>query len=617
MAKPADPSSVANADVFEPTHYHCDFDIVFEEKRVSGTERLTVKKRVEHEANELVLDSHDIDVKQILVDDDGIPLKFDIRPFTKYGSALHISLPESLRRRDELTLVITFVAGSGNAFDWLKKEQTAGKKLPYLYTQGQSVLNRTFFPCFDSPAVKSTWSATVKIAAEFNVVMSASHWTPSVKLPDGRLEYRFDMKISVPVYLVALAAGDIVSAPIGPRSRVWTEPCMLDKAQNEFDGVTEEYIKTGERLFGPYVWDRYDLLVMPPSFPYGGMENPCLTFVTPTLLVGDRSLTDVVMHEISHSWFGNLVTNGSWSEFYLNEGFTMYAQRRICTELLGKDYTCLEAATGIALLKRDLEHLEPNLTRLRVILSPDVDPDDTYCETPYEKGFCFVSYLRSLTDSDETFDAFLRAYVQKFQYKSVLSDDLFKFFFEYFPHLKGVESTEGFEFSRWLDTPGSPPYYPDLSAGESLTKPAEKLAAYWLGKLPEEEKPDVGALEKWPTYQKLHFLDQLLVEVSVPAQTLATLATTYPFISGTHNAEIRLRWSQITIKGNYTDDFFNVKAFLLSQGKQKYTIPIYRELVNGSAEAKKLALEAYEETKNLIHAQVRERIERLLDDMKK
>eukprot|EP00118_Oscarella_pearsei_P025384 m.308098 g.308098 ORF g.308098 m.308098 type:complete len:624 (+) comp43375_c0_seq1:87-1958(+) len=616
-----DPSSVANGNCFAPVHFHLDFSVDFEKKRITGTEELTIKKVCQGEVQEVILDYYALEVKHIQ-SEGGTQLQFTVKDFTKYGSALHIQLTDELQRQDEFKLAIAFEAGSGLAFDWLTKEQTAGKKLPYLYTQGQSVLNRTFFPCFDSPAIKCTWSSTVRVALDFTVVMSASDWTPAKKITaNGQewLEYYFHMKIPVPVYLLALAVGDITSAEIGPRSRVWTEPCLLDKAQSEFKGVTEEYIQTGERLFGPYVWNRYDLLVMPPSFPYGGMENPCLTFVTPTLMVGDRSLTDVVMHEISHSWFGNLVTNGSWSEFYLNEGFTMYAQRRICTELLGKAYTCLEAATGKALLLQDLNILDPNLTRLRVLLTPDVDPDDTYCETPYEKGFCFVSYLKSLTKSDEEFDDFLKAYVQRFQYKSVLSEDLFAFFFEYFPHLKGVESREGFEFDRWLDTPGIPPYFPDLSAGESLTKPAEALAAHWLGHaLPDGgEKPDLMALEEWPTYQKLHFLDQLLNEASVPVETLSALARKYSCISETHNAEIRLRWSQITVNGNYVEGFPDVRKFLLEQGKQKYTIPIYRAMVTGSPEAKTLAKDSFAASRHLLHSQVRERVQKLLAEAEK
>jgi aminopeptidase B len=450
----------------------------------------------------VILDCQDIDIHKVNVGEKD--LSFTIKSFRKYGSALHIKLTDDLQNSSPLKLSVNFTSGSGAGLCWLDPIQTAGKTMPYLYSQGQAVLNRSFFPCMDSPSVKSTWSAAIKVPKGFNVVMSASHWEPPKQL-DDQLECHFNMDIKVPVYLVALAVGDIASKEIGPRSRVWTEPCLLDQAQYEFQEHTEKFISTGERLFGPYVWTRYDILVMPPSFPFGGMENPCLTFVTPTLLVGDRSLVDVIMHEISHSWFGNLVTNASWSEFFLNEGLTMYAQRRICTEILGKEFTCLEAATGKAILMQDLKQFGEghNFTKLHVDLDPEDDPDDTYNEIPYEKGYCFVSYLRSLVRSDDEFDGFLKAYVQKYAYKSVVSSDFLSTFLEHFPHLKGIENKEGFEFDRWLNTPGTPVYFPDLSPGETLTKPAEALAKHWAksASSPGSKPVDSEDVRKWHTYQ--------------------------------------------------------------------------------------------------------------------
>ncbi|EPQ20361.1 Aminopeptidase B [Myotis brandtii] len=409
---------------------------------------------------------------------------------------------------------------------WLAPEQTAGKEKPFVYTQGQAVLNRAFFPCFDTPAVKCTYSALIQVPDGFTAVMSADTWER--RGPHG---FFFRMSHPIPSYLVALAIGDLASAEVGPRSRVWAEPCLVEAARQEYDGVIEEFLAAGEKLFGPYVWGRYDVLFMPPSFPFGGMENPCLTFVTPCLLAGDRSLADVIIHEISHSWFGNLVTNANWSEFWLNEGFTMYAQRRISTRLFG------------------------------------VDPDDTYNETPYEKGFCFVSYLAHLVGDQDQFDRFLQAYVKEFKFQSILADDLLEFYLEYFPELKQrkVDAIPGFEFDRWLNTPGWPPYLPDLSPGDALMKPAEELAQLWAA--PELDMPAIEAVAigSWKTYQLVYFLDKVLQKSPLPPGNVKKLGELYPKISGARNAELRLRWGQIVLRNDLQEDFGKVKDFLQSQ----------------------------------------------------
>ncbi|XP_048244876.1 aminopeptidase B-like [Haliotis rufescens] len=373
---------------------------------------------------------------------------------------------------------------------------------------------------------------------------------------------------------------------------------------------------------------------MPPSFPYGGMENPCLTFVTPCLLVGDKSLTDVVIHEISHSWFGNLVTNATWGDFWLNEGFTMFAQRRIMEEILGRPYTCLEAGTGLALLRLHMDHTGEDhpFNKLKVVIEPGVDPDDTYNETPYEKGYCFVSYIN------------VRA-------TSVVASDTLEYFLQYFPDLKEqkADQREGLEFDRWLNTPGWPPYVPDLSAGKELTEPAEQLADALAGETTEVQhditfprscsfpcllcflQESFLDISSWKSYQLLHFLKKLLEKSALKAETLAAIAEKYPHLARSHNAEICLRWAQICIKNDYQPAFPDIKDFLhlfpslceeffvrgfgcnrilyswtlrTVPGKQKYTLPIYKALMKGSDAAKTFASTVYGETKDQLHVQV-------------
>ncbi|KAK1327930.1 hypothetical protein QTO34_012351 [Cnephaeus nilssonii] len=622
-ARVEDVASASSFRDFEVLHLHLDLRAEFASRTLSGTAVLDLRCRVPAGAAELRLDSHpslEVTAAALRRGPPGPgeppgpeePVSFRTRPFARYGCALCLSLPQPLPAGERFQVLLAYRVGdAGPGVCWLAPEQTAGKEKPFVYTQGQAVLNRAFFPCFDTPAVKCPYSALVQVPEGFTAVMSADTWER--RGPHG---FFFRMSHPIPSYLVALAIGDLVSAEVGPRSRVWAEPCLVEAAREEYDGVIEEFLAAGEKLFGPYVWGRYDVLFMPPSFPFGGMENPCLTFVTPCLLAGDRSLADVIIHEVSHSWFGNLVTNASWSEFWLNEGFTMYAQRRISTRLFGAAYTCLEAATGRALLRQhmDVTGEEHPLNKLRVKIEPGVDPDDTYNETPYEKGFCFVSYLAHLVGDQDQFDRFLKAYVNEFKFQSIMADDLLEFYLEYFPELKmrKVDAIPGFEFDRWLNTPGWPPFLPDLSPGDALMKPAEELAQLWAA--PELNVPAIEAVDiaPWKTYQLVYFLDKVLQKSPLPPGNVRKLGAMYPKVSGARNAELRLRWGQIVLKNDLQEDFGKVRDFLQSQGKQKYTLPLYHAMVGGSEAARALAKETFAATAAQLHSNVVHYVQQIL-----
>ncbi|XP_048354315.1 aminopeptidase B isoform X2 [Sphaerodactylus townsendi] len=624
-----DAASACSADAFQLRHLHLALRVAFDPPggsgRLQGSVRLQLTCLRDHAA-EVVLDSH----PSVQVESAGLappgsrcggdgseepgelrPLAFQSRPFATYGSALHITLPEPLTCGDTVVLEVAYRAGGGPGISCLDVHQTAQKERPLLYTSGFPVLNRSFFPGFHTPAVKSTYSARIQVPDGFTAVMSAITWENK---KDNT--FLFKMPQPIPSYLVALVVGDIVSAEVGPRSRVWAEPCLIEAAKKEYNGVIEEFLTTGEKLFGPYVWERYDVLFMPPSFPFGGMENPCITFVTPCLLAGDRSLADVIIHEISHSWFGNLVTNAHWGEFWLNEGFTMYAQRRITTEIYGAAYTCLEAATGRALLRQHMDNTGEDhpLNKLRVSIEPGVDPEDTYNETPYEKGYCFVSYLAHLVGDQIKFDAFLQAYVNQFKFQSITADDALEFYLKYFPELKkkGVDTIPGFEFDRWLNTPGWPPYLPDLSPGEALMKPAEKLAELWVS--PDHNMESIKAMDisAWKTFQLVYFLDKVLEKSPLPDGNVEKMSNLYPKISRAQNAELRLRWCQILLKNNHYAEFDKVKDFLHSQGKQKYTLPIYRAMVSGSETARAMAVKTFSATEPQLHVNVQNYVKKIL-----
>ncbi|XP_078276838.1 aminopeptidase B-like [Rhinoraja longicauda] len=610
-----DAATASSCDDFSVRHLHLELRVEFDRRRLAGRAVLQLGF-LRPEQRLLRLDTHpSLSVEAVRarygIGTPAQTLEHRTRPFTTYGSVLELTLPGPCDPAEPLEVTIDYTTGDGPGVVWLNPEQTAGKVKPYLFTQGQAVLNRSFFPCFDTPAVKSTYSASIKVPEGFTAVMSATEWEHDKK----ENVFHFKMRQPIPAYLIALAVGDIVSAEVGPRSRVWTEPCLLDAAKEEFNGVIEEFLTVGEKLFGPYVWGRYDLLFMPPSFPFGGMENPCLTFVTPCLLAGDRSLANVIIHEISHSWFGNLVTNANWGDFWLNEGFTMYAQRRISTEVYGAEYTCLEAATGRALLRKHMDNTGENhpLNKLKVKIEHGIDPDETYNETPYEKGFCFVSYLAHLVGDQNKFDAFLRAYVEKFKFKSIVAEDTLNFYLDYFPELKkqDVEKRPGFEFDCWLNTPGWPPYLPDLSSGDTLMKPAESLASLWFAAELNMDAIKAVDLCSWKTYQIIHFLDKLLEKSPLPPGNTEKLAEMYPNISKSKNAELRFRWVQIVVRNNYEDAFDELRDFLQSQGKQKYTVPLYQAMWTETEGTRKLAQEIFATTGNQLHQNVQNFVKKI------
>uniref|UniRef100_A0A803YQF4 Peptidase M1 leukotriene A4 hydrolase/aminopeptidase C-terminal domain-containing protein n=1 Tax=Meleagris gallopavo TaxID=9103 RepID=A0A803YQF4_MELGA len=471
---------------------------------------------------------------------------------------------------------------------WLDPELTYGNAKPFVFTQGHSVCNRSFFPCFDTPAVKCTYSATVKAPAGMQVLMSA---TQSTFLEDKEV-YQFYMEYPVPAYLVALVAGDLIHADIGPRSRVWAEPCLLPTAISKLSGMVERWLTAAESLYGPYIWGRYDIVFLPPSFPIVAMENPCLTFIISSIL------------EIAHSWFGNAVTNATWEEMWLSEGLATYAQRRITTETYGAAFTCLETAFRLDALHRQMKLLgEDNpVSKLQVKLEPGVNPSNLMNLFTYEKGYCFVYYLSQLCGDPGRFDSFLRAYIEKYKFTSVVAQDLLDSFLNFFPDLKEqcVESKAGLEFERWLNATGPPLAEPDLSQGSSLTRPVETLFKLWTTEpLDFDAAASSADLTKWRTFQTVLFLDRLLDG------------------SPLRHGEYSVRTVE---KYSWNDKYINrptlpwcyliLSSFPFLQMSRMYTIPLYEDLCTGTL--KSFALEIFYQTQNQLHPNLRKTIQQIL-----
>ncbi len=419
--------------------------------------------------------------------------------------------------------------------------------------------------------------------------MSANEFSDPVEsLGSAVRSFKFTQNTPIPSYLIALGVGNLECKAIGPRSRVWCEPEVLERAAWEFADA-ESFLAAGEKISGfPYIWGRYDVLLLPPSFPYGGMENPCLTFLTPSLLTGDRSLVDVLAHEIAHSWTGNLVTAANWQHFWLNEGFTMFLERKIIASLHGNNEALRQfnAICGLADLKEAVEQF--GVDSPATLLVPDLtstDPDDVFSSVPYEKGHTFLAFLEELVGGPTVFEPFFRNYISRFAYKSITSDEFISIFTEHFPAVS-------VDWKAWLHTPGHPPHIPNYD--RSLMVPCECLLE---GILVKTESTQPAAFSQLSLDQKLVFLDLLAARIktaeNVP-EILHQLDVGFD-LNRESNVEICLRWYLLALRAGYTASSVPSAAlsFITQHGRMKYNRPIYREFYKLGDEFRQQATETF------------------------
>lgn len=480
-------------------------------------------------------------------------------PFTVYpeelvrGARLGLELPLGC----EAVRITYSTSPTASALQWLAPAQTLGQREPFLFSQCQAIHARSVVPLQDSPRHRMTYRVRWRVPKALKVVMAASH----VDRQEEGVEAveRFAMREPVPPYLFAFAVGELVSRDVSPRTRVWAEPGMVEAAAAEFSQV-EAMMEVAEALFGPYDWERFDLLTMPPSFPYGGMENPRLTFVTPTLVVGDRSLVDVVAHELAHSWTGNLVTNANAEHFWLNEGFTVYAERRIIEALHGEEAMVLSAALGRRALDeavREFSH-RPELTRLRTKLD-GVDPDEAFSVVPYEKGFLFLVRLEQEVGRPR-FEAMLKAYLGAHRFQAVETGDFLDAVEAAFPGLLAKVSAE-----QWIDGHGVPADAPVFRS--------ERLAVVEaLGTTPPEE----SLAARWTPVEWVLWLDRL--PRSLTAEALASLDARFDFTHA-RNSEVAVAWLKLAVAADYRAAFGRLEELLGSVGRMKYLRPLYGALM--------------------------------------
>jgi leukotriene-A4 hydrolase len=508
-----DPNSLSNIDKIKINHISIQLTVDFFKKMLIGFVDLSLEI-LENNTQEIILDTKNLTIHKIIEPSTGKDLKYSFKEeHPIFGKPLHISLPKIFNKGEIVQNVIRIEYNSNpdsSAIQWLEPSQTAGKKYPYLFTQCQAIHCRTFIPCQDAPSVKATYDAIIKVQSPLTAVMSAiSLNNDNIKIDEhGMRIFQFKQDIPMSSYLIALAVGELEYREIGPRTRIWSEKSMVDLGAYEF-AETETFLKIGEELLGPYVWQRYDILLLPPSFPYGGMENPCLTFVTPTLLAGDRSNADVIAHEISHSWTGNLVTNKTWEHFWLNEGMTVYTERKIYGKLYGEKMRHFKSMIGWKCLMDSINEFgkENPLTALVPKLE-GIDPDDAFSSVPYEKGFCFLFYLENLVGM-ENFEKFLKSYIYKFKFDCITSELFKEYFLSYFSNFD-QKILNSIDWSAWYFTPGLPIIIPKFD--ETLSNMSKLLAKKWI----EGDNQEILTfnIQNWTAGQIVLFLDELLLSVN-------------------------------------------------------------------------------------------------------
>ena len=605
---PIDVSSFANLAEVTTESYHLDLFIDFSSRKLTGS--ILLKMRSLKDGLSFVdLDSKLLKIKSVSYKDQKIPFSLLKVPNGQaLGEKLNIVLPEKLKSQTVFALNIEYETEDSqeeSALNWLEPSQTLGKKLPYFYTQSEPIYSRTIAPMQDSPSVKSTYSAHIKVAKEFNVFMSAQKTAQS---NDENYSYHeFKQVVPIPSYLLALISGNIKLKSLSERTGVITEPEDLERCATELEEI-DRFIQTIENYLFEYGWGPYNVVVLPPSFPYGGMENPMLTFVNPTVITGDKSNIDVVIHEIAHSWSGNLVTCKNWTHFWLNEGITVFLERKAVKELYGEKRFQLDALMeniGLkeAILRYGVDH---NFTSLSPDFSKLENPDDAFSTIPYEKGFQFMTFLENLI-GEENMRTFLRLFMRKFSFKSVTSEDFEKTFKEFVKEKlgkKGDELLKKVNWDEWLRKPGFPPVPLGFQVREY-----EQCVSLAENFLVAEESVIIESYHQYDLTLKKVFLKNLFEKFEVIPKERMKLLLERLNLNEEKNKEVTGIWCRIVVKNKFFENLKFVEEFLETTGRMKFVKPIFADLKQADPN---LAREIYEKKKNLYHSITRGLLQKLL-----
>ena len=506
----------------------------------------------------LFLDSYKIELKEARANDRELAWEFDEKDEV-LGERLHL---KGFAGESKFTLTFR-TSPEARALQWLNASQTAGGQLPFLFSQCQAIHARSIFPCQDTPSVRFTYSAEVEVPQGLVAAMAAEQIGIDEGAGNGSIVFRFRMPQPIPSYLFALAVGNLHFRELGPRTGIHAEPEILDAAAWEFE-ENETKIIEAEKLLGPYLWERYDLLILPPTFPYGGMENPRLTFLTPTAILGTRGMTSLITHELAHAWTGNLVTNATWQDFWLNEGWTTYAETRITEVLEGKDAVDLHSAFNekqlIAIMER--VGIDSPLTQLKLPAEKDADSFTT--SIPYYKG-CFFLQQCEYAVGRERFDAFIQKYMASFQFQSLTTEAFLDFLKAELP-----EVFEKVDVHQWIYERGMPEVW-HRPQSPLFNEVQRVLDDYARGIKPTREQ-----IQGWHRYQILSFLQGLPHRISVEdCQYFDDILE----LDKWNDVAFYSFFYILSIVSGYEAILPRVEEFMGKIGRMLYVLPIMRAMI--------------------------------------
>ncbi|KAI1492522.1 peptidase family M1-domain-containing protein [Biscogniauxia mediterranea] len=599
---PRDPTTLANYGEWLTKHTTVNFKIDFEKQRLEGSVLLELESLTDKNSQEIVLDTNNLSISSVKLN--SAESKWAVKdPVTPFGAPLHVSVPDGVSQGDVVKLDIALQTTEDCVgLQWMTPAQTGNKKHPYVYSQCQAILARSIFPCQDTPDVKSTF--TFNITSPLPVVASGIPVANNGGGGDGDKLFRFEQSVPIPSYLFALASGDLATARIGKRSLVVTGPEALQDAKWELENDMEKFLEVAEKLVFDYQWGEYNVLVLPPSFAYGGMENPIYTFATPTIISGDRQNVDVIAHELSHSWSGNLVSCASWEHFWLNEGWTTYLERRIGAAIHGEPQFDFSAIIGWKALEDSVSLFgaDDEFTKL-IINHEGIDPEDAFSSVPYEKGFHFLYYLDRLIGR-EHFDKFIPHYFKTWARKSLDSFEFKKTFLDFFEAYGNEEIKEKIAQINWDERFYSPglPDKPDFDT--TFVDSCLALADQWKK---DDYQPSSKDIESFTANQTLVFL-QAVQDFSPPlnAERSHLLGTTYN-LSASKNVELKTAYYLIALKAGDRSELPGVVDLVSSVGRMKYVRPLYRNLNELDRD---LALKTFEAAKDFYPSTTRSQLEK-------